>query len=57
MKITELTPEMAQCAFDEFIDTWISTWAAARQLQDAHRTSYTYFKGFVADEADGEGMQ
>lgn len=57
MKITDLTPEVAHCAFEEFLDSWLSTWAAARQLQDTPRTSYTYFKGYVANDADGEGEQ
>ena len=55
MKITDLTPEMDQCAFEEFWDAWLSTWAAARQLQDTPRTSYTYFKGYVANDAGQEG--
>lgn len=57
MEITDLTPEMAQCAFEEFWDAWLSTWAAARQLQGTSSTSYTYFKGYVANDADGEGEQ
>lgn len=57
MKIADLTPEMAQCAFDEFFDAWLSTWAAVRQLQDTPRTSYTYFKGYVANDTDEEGEQ
>ena len=57
MKITDLTPEMDQCAFEEFWDAWLSTWAAARQLQDTPRTSYTYFKGYVANDAGEEGDQ
>ena len=57
MKITDLTPEMAQCAFEEFLETWISTWAAAHHLQDTPRTSYTYFKGYLTNDADEEGDQ
>ena len=57
MKIADLTPEMAQCAFEEFLETWLSTWAATRQLQDTHRTSYTYFKGYVTNDAGEEGKQ
>ena len=57
MKFTDLTPEMAQCAFEEFLETWLSTWATARQLQDTPRTSYTYFKGFVANDAVEEYEQ
>ena len=33
----------------------IKTWATARQLQDKPRTSYTYFKGYVANDAGQEG--
>ena len=54
MKITELTPVIAQSAFEEFWDTWLSTWGSTRQLPDAPRTSYTYFKGYVGNEADEE---
>ena len=57
MKITDLTPEMAQCAFEEFWDEWLATWDSARQLQGTPRTSYTYFKGFMADDAGEEGNQ
>lgn len=55
MKITELTPEMAQCAFEEFWNAWFSTWAAARLLQDTPRSSYTHFKGCVVNNVDEEG--
>lgn len=54
MTVTELTPEMAQSAFEEFLDFWLSTWVAACQLQDIPRTSYTYFTGFVANDEEGE---
>lgn len=55
MKIADLTPEIAQCSFDEFWEAWLSTWAAAHQLQHSPRTSYTYFKGYVAnDEEDNQ---
>lgn len=54
MKITDLTLEMAQSAFDEFWDAWLSTWAAARPLQDTPLTSYTYFKGYVSNDEEGE---
>jgi hypothetical protein len=57
MKIADLTPEMAQSAFEEFWVAWLSTWAAVRQLQDTPRSSYTYFKGYVANEVEGEGEQ
>lgn len=57
MKVTELTPLIAQCAFEDFGDAWLSTWATARQLQDATRTSYTYFKGYVASDSDEVGKQ
>lgn len=57
MKVTELTPEMGHSAFEEFLDCWLSTWAAVRQLQDSPRTSYTYFKGYVANDIDKEGEQ
>ena len=53
MKIADLTPGIAQCAFDEFWEDWLSTWAAARQLQDTPRTSYTHFKGYVANDEEG----
>lgn len=52
MKIADLTPEMAQCAFDEFLDVWLATWAAVGQLQATPRTSYTYFKGYVATDVE-----
>jgi len=57
MTVTELTPEIAQSAFEEFFDAWFSKWAAARQLQDTPRTSYAYFKGYVANDTDEEGKQ
>ena len=57
MKIADLTPEMAHSAFEKFFDAWLSTWAAARQLQDTPRTSYTYFEGYVANDAEKEGKQ
>ncbi len=57
MKITDLTPEMAENAFKEFFDTWLSTWAAVRLLQDAHRSNCTDFKGYVANDLDEEGEQ
>ena len=54
MNIADLTPEMAQCAFEEVLDTWLSTWAADHQWQDTPRTSFTYFKGYVANDEEGE---
>ena len=57
MTVTELTPEIAQSAFEEFFDAWFSKWAAARQLQDTTRTSYTYFKGCLANDVEEEGKQ
>lgn len=57
MKISDLTPEMAPGAFEEFSDAWLSTWAATRRLQDTARTSYTNFKGHVANDNDEEGNQ
>ena len=57
MKITDLTPEMAENDFKEFFDTWLSTWAAVRLLQDTHRSSHTDFKGYVANDLDEEGEQ
>ncbi len=57
MKITDLTPEMAENAFKEFFDTWLSTWAAVRLLQDTHRSERTDFKGYVANDLGEEGEQ
>lgn len=57
MKIADLTTEMAQCAFDEFFDAWLSTWAAVRLLQDTHRSDCTDFKGYLANDLDEEGEQ
>ena len=54
MKIADLTPEMVHSAFEEFFDAWLLTWAAARQVQDSPRTSYTYFKGYVTNDGEGE---
>ena len=54
MTVTDLTPEMAQSTFDELFEVWLSTWAAARQLQNTPRTSYTYFKGYMANDEEGE---
>lgn len=57
MKVTDLMPQIAPSTFEEFFDSWLSTWAAVRQLQDTPRTSYTYFKGYVANDTDEEGEQ
>ena len=57
MNIADLTPEIAQSAFEEFFDAWFSTWSAARQLQDTPRTSYAYFNEYVANDTDEEGKQ
>lgn len=55
MKITDLMPQIAPSTFEEFFDAWLSIWAVAHQLQDTPRTSYTYFKGYVANDIDEEG--
>ncbi len=57
MKIADLTSEMAENDFKEFFDTWLSTWAAVRLLQDTHRSSCTDFKGYVTNALDEEGEQ
>lgn len=57
MKITDLMPQIAPSAFEEFFDSWLSTWGATSQLQDTPRTSYTYFKGYVTNDAEEEGKQ
>ena len=55
MKIADLMPQIAPSAFEEFFDSWLSTWGATSQLQDTARTSYTYFKGYVTNDAEEEG--
>lgn len=54
MKIADLIPAIPPSAFEEFWDSWLSTWAAAHEPQDTARTSYTYFKGYVANDEEGQ---
>ncbi len=55
MKIADLMPQIVPSAFEEFFDSWLSTWGGTSQLQDTARTSYTYFKGYVANDVEEEG--
>ena len=57
MKVTDLMPEIAPNAFEEFWDSWHSTWGANSSLEDTSQTSYAYLKGFVANDSSKEGKQ